>query len=77
MFFMADFLLWFIVGIVVVHIIGTIMLFEHFSTLMNTQGDMTDKILKHLLEDKQKSAYDDDLGFDITGNEVQQIMEEE
>ncbi len=56
------------------HIIGSMFMFEHFSTLMNVQSGLIDKMLIHLLEDKQKSACDDELGFDITGNEIQQIM---
>ena len=71
---MAEWILWLMIGVFIMHIIGSLLMFEHFSTLMNVQSDLIDKMLKHLLDDKQKSACDEELGFDITGNEIQQIM---
>ena len=71
---MAEWVLWLMIGVLIMHIIGSLLMFEHFSTLMNVQSDLIDKMLKHLLEDKQKSACDEELGFDITGNEIQQII---
>ncbi len=71
---MAEWILWLMIGVLIIHIIGSLFMFEHFSTLMNVQSDLIDKMLKNLLDDKQKSACDEELGFDITGNEVQQIM---
>lgn len=71
---MAEWILWLMIGVLIIHIIGSLFMFEHFSTLMNMQSDLIDKMLKNLLDDKQKSACDEELGFDITGNEVQQIM---
>jgi hypothetical protein len=71
---MAEWILWLMIGVLIIHIIGSLFMFEHFSTLMNVQSDVIDKMLKHLLDDKQKSACDEELGFDITGNEIQQVM---
>ena len=71
---MAEWVLWLMIGVLIMHIIGSLLMFEHFSTLMNVQSDLIDKMLKHLLDDKQKSACDEELGFDITGNEIQQII---
>lgn len=71
---MAEWILWLMIGVLIMHIIGSLLMFEHFSTLMNVQSDLIDKMLKHLLDDKQKSACDEELGFDITGNEIQQII---
>lgn len=71
---MAEWILWLMIGVLILHIVGSLFMFEHFSTLMNVQSDVIDKMLKHLLDDKQKSACDEELGFDITGNEIQQVM---
>lgn len=71
---MAEWILWLMIGVLIIHIIGSLFMFEHFSTLMNMQSDLIDKMLKNLLDDKQKSACDEELGFDITGNEIQQVM---
>lgn len=70
---MAEWILWLMIGVLIIHIIGSLFMFEHFSTLMNMQSDLIDKMLKNLLDDKQKSACDEELGFDITGNEIQQV----
>jgi len=71
---MAEWILWLMIGVLILHIVGSLFMFEHFTTLMNVQSDVIDKMLKHLLDDKQKSACDEELGFDITGNEIQQVM---
>lgn len=49
------------------------MLFKHINTSFEGQFNLTNKLIK-MVEDKNKQELND---FDITGNEVMQIWEEE
>jgi hypothetical protein len=65
-----------LVYLFIVLLLGTFidyMLFQHFNTLFEDQFNLTDKLIK-MVEDKNKQELND---FDITGNEVMQICEEE
>ena len=49
------------------------MLFKHINTLFEDQFNLTNKLIK-MVDNKNKQELND---FDITGNEVMQICEEE
>ena len=49
------------------------MLFQHINTLFEDQFNLTNKLIK-MVDNKNKQELND---FDITGNEVMQICEEE
>ena len=65
-----------LVYLFIVLLLGTLidyMLFQHFNTLFEDQFNLTDKLIK-MVEDKNKQELND---FDITGNEVMQVIQEE
>ena len=76
---MTDIVLYAILVALGLNGMAILYIFEHFSSLVCSQGDLIDRILergqsKH--QDSQNEVNDSiDLGFDITGNEIIQMGE--
>ena len=52
-------------------------LYWHFSNIFNIQFEITNKMLTTFQKQQNDKAEPQDLGFDITGNEVMQPEEQE
>lgn len=52
-------------------------LYWHFNQIFNLQYDLTNKLLTKFNKQEVETFAAEDLGFDITGNEIVQTMTEE